>query len=98
MSTDDARPATNTAVALTWDGQVAPKVSAQGLDSVAEQIIAVAKEHDIPLHEDAQLARLLMTLELGEEIPEELYLVIAKIIAFAYYVSGRTSVLGDQEF
>jgi len=88
----------NTAIALTWDGNIAPVISAQGLDSVAEQIIAVAKEHNIPFHEDAQLAQLLMTLELGEEIPEELYIVIAKVIAFAYYVSGRTSVLGEQEF
>jgi len=97
MSNDNL---TTTAVALTWDGDgnIAPVISAQGLDSVAEQIVAVAKEHNIPLHEDAQLAQLLMTLELGEEIPEELYIVIAKVIAFAYYVSGRTSVLGDQEF
>ncbi|VAW87267.1 Flagellar biosynthesis protein FlhB [hydrothermal vent metagenome] len=95
MSNDNL---TTTAVALTWDGNIAPVVSAQGLDSVAEQIVAMAKEHNIPLHEDAQLAQLLMTLELGEEIPEELYIVIAKVIAFAYYVSGRTSVLGEQEF
>lgn len=95
MSHDNVK---NTAIALIWEGNIAPVISAQGLDSVAEQIIAVAKEHNIPLHEDAQLAQLLMTLELGEEIPEELYLVIAKVIAFAYYVSGRTSVLGEQEF
>lgn len=90
--------AKHTAVALTWDGHIAPVISAQGLDAVAEQIIAVAQEYDIPLHEDAQLAKLLMTLELGEEIPEELYMVIAKVVAFAYYVSGKTSVLGEQEF
>ncbi len=88
----------NTAVALTWDGNIAPIISAQGLDSVAEKIIALAEEYNIPLHEDAQLAQLLMTLEIGEEIPEELYIVIAKVIAFAYYVSGRTSVFEKQTF
>ncbi|NOY71442.1 MAG: flagellar protein FhlB [Gammaproteobacteria bacterium] len=89
-------PSKNTAVALTWDGNIAPIISAQGLDSVAEKIISLAEEYNIPLHEDAQLAQLLMTLELGEEIPEELYIVIAKVIAFAYYVSGRTSVFEKQ--
>lgn len=85
------------AVALVWEGSGAPIVSAKGDESLAHQIIALAKEHDVPLHEDAELARLLMLLELGEEIPPELYITIAKVIAFAYMLAGKTSVFPDQE-
>jgi flagellar biosynthesis protein len=96
MSEKESHPAT-TAVALVWDGHEAPLVSAKGEDHIAKQIIALAKEHNIPLHEDAQLARLLGQLELGEQIPAELYVAVAKVIAFAYFVSGKTSILGEQE-
>ena len=85
------------AVALVWEGQGAPIVSAKGEDDFAQQIIALAKEHDIPLHEDADLARLLLNMEVGEEIPPELYLAIAKVIAFAYMLAGKTSVFPDSE-
>ncbi len=87
----------NNAVALFWEGKDAPRVTAKGEDALAQQIIALAKKHDIPMHEDAQLARLLVQLELGEEIPSEVYVAIAKVIAFAYFVAGRTSILGEQE-
>ncbi len=80
------------AVALQWDGQSAPRVTAKGEDSVAEKILALAKKHNIPLQEDRELAAVLAQLELGEEIPERLYLAIAEVIACAYYLSGRVSV------
>ncbi len=80
------------AVALQWDGESAPKVTAKGEGSVAEKILALAKEHNIPLQENGELAAVLAQLELGDEIPERLYLAIAEVIAFAYYLSGRVSV------
>lgn len=80
------------AVALSWDGTSTPLLSAKGRDEVAEQILASAHEHDIPLYEDGRLADLLCQFELGEEIPRELYLVISHIIAFTYHIAGRTSV------
>ena len=55
------------AVALHYDGDTAPKVTAKGYGELAEQIIALAKEHNIPLQENAELVRLLATLELGDE-------------------------------
>lgn len=67
-----------------------PKVTATGQYEIAEQIIALAKEHDIPIHEDPELAILLAQLELYEDIPESLYLVVAEILAFAYIVAGKT--------
>jgi flagellar biosynthesis protein len=86
MST--AKP-TPLAVALHYDGEGAPRVTAKGHEQVAEQIIALARQHDIPLQENAALAGLLARLELGEEIPEALYLAVAQVIAFAYRLSGK---------
>lgn len=77
------------AIALKYDGENAPTVTASGEGSVAEEIIRIAKENGVPLREDALLADLLGELELGEEIPPMLYRVIAEVIAYAYLVSGR---------
>jgi len=77
------------AVALQYDGKTAPTVTATGFDEVAEAIIALAKEHDIPLFENAELVKLLADIGLGEEIPETLYLCIAQILSFAYKLQGK---------
>ena len=77
------------AVALHYDGYSAPKVSAKGYGELAEQIIELAKQHNIPLQENAELVGLLSKLELGGEIPQALYIAIAEIIAFAYYLQGK---------
>ncbi|HQU15057.1 MAG: hypothetical protein B7Z66_05480 [Chromatiales bacterium 21-64-14] len=78
------------AVALHYDGHDAPRVTATGHGPVAERIQAIAREHGIPLHEDPQLAELLAQIPLGDEIPQALYLAVAEVIAFAYFVSDRT--------
>lgn len=72
------------ALALQYDGVGAPRVTAKGLAEVADRIIALAEEHGVPLYEDPQLAAALSHLELGEEIPELLYLAIAEVLAFVY--------------
>ncbi|MGB5323870.1 MAG: EscU/YscU/HrcU family type III secretion system export apparatus switch protein [Pseudomonadales bacterium] len=78
------------AVALQYDGKRAPTITASGSGQLAEDIIALAREHGVPLYENAQLTELLAVLDLGEQIPHELYLVIAQIIALAYKISGKT--------
>jgi flagellar biosynthesis protein len=78
------------AVALSYDGNRAPVVSAEGSGDLAEQIIAIAREHGVPLFENPQLLALLQEIGLGEEIPETLYLCIAQVIAFAYKIQGKT--------
>lgn len=83
------------AVALQYDGHNAPRVTAKGRNQVAEQILALAREHNVPLQENAELAGLLARLDLGEEIPETLYLAVAQVIAFAYYLSGKTPLVAD---
>ncbi len=78
-----------TAVALHYDGEAAPRITAKGTGDLAEEIIALAKEHGIPLQEDAALISLLSKLDLGDEIPQALYTAVAEIIAFAYILSGK---------
>lgn len=78
------------AVALYYDGKNAPHVSAKGTGQVAEQIMAIAREHEVPLCDNPGLVDLLVTLELGDEIPENLYIAVAYIIAFAYQLEGKT--------
>ncbi|NJD08825.1 MAG: flagellar protein FhlB [Methylococcaceae bacterium] len=77
------------AVALSYDGNNAPRVTAKGSGAVAGQIVELARQHDIPLHADAGLVRVLSNVPLGEEIPRELYLAVAEVIAFAYLLSGK---------
>lgn len=77
------------AVALEYDGKSAPMVSASASGLLAEDIIALAREHGIPLFENEALLNLLMDIGLGEEIPETLYLCIAQVIAFAYKIQGK---------
>ncbi|MGH1485471.1 MAG: EscU/YscU/HrcU family type III secretion system export apparatus switch protein [Cellvibrionaceae bacterium] len=77
------------AVALFYDGNQAPTVTAKGEGSTAEEIIAIARENNITLCENEPLLELLMTLELGDHIPESLYTAIAQIISFAYYLQGK---------
>lgn len=75
--------------ALSYDGKNAPKVAAKGSDAVAEQIIAIAKAHEVPVYENAELTRLLGQVEVGDEIPESLFICVAEIIAFAYYLRAQ---------
>ena len=77
------------AVALFYDGVTAPTLSAKGTNELAADIIALAKEHNIPIHEEPELVNLLATLKMGEEIPRELYVAVAEVIAFAYIIKGK---------
>ncbi|MGL5390717.1 MAG: EscU/YscU/HrcU family type III secretion system export apparatus switch protein [Shewanella sp.] len=77
------------AVALSYDGSNAPKVVASGEGLIAEEIIALAKASGVHIHQDPHLSDFLRLLELGEEIPKELYLLIAELIAFVYMLDGK---------
>ncbi|MBT3015655.1 MAG: EscU/YscU/HrcU family type III secretion system export apparatus switch protein [Candidatus Thiodiazotropha endolucinida] len=77
------------AIALKYDGENAPRLTAKGRGELADRILALADEHAIPLHEDAELAALLAQIPLGDEIPESLYRAVAEVIAFAYLLSGK---------
>lgn len=77
------------AVALHYSGNGAPRVVAKGGGAVAERIVQTAREHNVPLQEDAALASTLSKLELGREIPRELYIAVAHVLAFAWTVAGK---------
>ena len=72
------------ASALKDEGVGAPLVTASGEGIVAEQIIDLARQLGVPMYENAELTELLSMLELGDEIPHDLYVIIAQIIALAY--------------
>lgn len=78
------KPELQSAVALYYDGSGAPQVTAKGLGDEAQEIIDLARQHNIPLCDNPALVALLAEIELGESIPEALYIAVAHIIAFAW--------------
>jgi flagellar biosynthesis protein len=87
MNTSDQSP--RQAIALSYDGQQAPTLTAKGDDILAEAILAIAREYNVPIYENAELVKMLARMELGDSIPQELYLTIAEIIAFAWRLKGK---------
>jgi len=77
------------AVGLKYEKGNTPKVVAKGFGELADDIINLAKESGVLVHEDPQLSDFLARLDLGQEIPEELYHVIAELIAFSYVLQGK---------
>lgn len=77
------------AAALRYDAEKdsAPKVIAKGSGKIAEWIIEIARQHNIPIRDDPKLVEVLSTLDLYQEIPPELYKAIAEILAFVYRIS-----------
>ena len=74
------------AIALKYDRgkDAAPKVTAKGRGAVADKILALARENRIPIEQDSTLMEALYRLDINEEIPEELYQVVAELLAFIY--------------
>lgn len=76
------------AVALIFNEEQdrAPRVAAKGAGYVAEQILAAAKKHAIPIYQNKTLSSMLMAVELDREIPPELYKAVAEILAYIYRI------------
>ena len=74
------------AVALGFDKNkdAAPKVLAAGKGIVAEKIVQIARENNIPMHKDANLVEILSILDIDEYIPLEVYSVVAEIFTYIY--------------
>jgi flagellar biosynthetic protein FlhB len=85
---------THFAVALVYDGlKPAPEVIAKGQDLVAAQIRRVAAENGVPVVSDPPLARSLhASVEVGHQVPEELFAAVAQLLAFVYRVAKRKVV------
>ncbi len=67
----------------------APRVSAKGSGRVAEKILEIAKEHDIPVKDDADLVEVLAKLDIEQEIPADVYVVVAELLAFVYDLNKK---------
>jgi len=77
------------AVALKYDPGSAPRVVATGRGDLGQKIIDVARENKVPLEKNPALAEALSTLELEEEIPEQLYRAVAQILGFILRAAGH---------
>lgn len=79
------------AIALGYRGEVdlAPRVVATGGGALAQRILAIAERSGVPRERDAALAELLSPLEPGDEIPQELYIVVARVFAYLERVARR---------
>jgi flagellar biosynthesis protein len=70
------------AIALHYDRNGAPRVVAKGKGAIGAKIVEVARMHDIPIEENEPLAGALSNVELGDEIPQELYKAVAEVLVF----------------
>ena len=79
------------AVAITYDPAQAdvPVVTAVGEGLVADEIIRRAREAGVTVTEDAALATVLSQIDVGAMIPEELYTVVAEVLAYVYRLEER---------
>lgn len=80
--TDKNRPDRKLAVALKYDNEASPVVTAKGAGSVAEQIEKLAREAGVPIEQNPMMAEALSQIELDQEIPVELYQAVAVLIGF----------------
>lgn len=82
------------AVALKYEPELysAPHIVAKGKGIVAKRIIQLAKKYHIPIHEDPDLVETLSGLDLNQEIPPELYTVIAELLAFVYRLNRKKMI------
>ncbi len=67
----------------------APIVTAKGQGVIAEKIIEIAREHNIPIKDDPDLVELLSQLELDEQVPPAIYQVVAEIFSFVYHLNKK---------
>jgi flagellar biosynthesis protein len=80
------------AVALRYEPKKhsAPIIAGKGRGHIAEKILELAREHNIPIRQDKNLLQILSRLDLNQEVPPEVYKAVAEILAFIYRLSKRT--------
>lgn len=79
---NESKPLKSASAVRYKPGDYAPRIVAAGKGPVAEEILNIAKKNNIPIHVDPDTARLLSFIEIGKEIPQELYEVVAKVLVF----------------
>lgn len=90
---DTSSPTTErtSAVAVRYDTkEAAPRVVAKGYGNIADTIIRTAQENDLYVHESPELVNLLMQVDLDSQIPPQLYIAIAELLAWIYALEEKT--------
>jgi len=79
------------AVALRYEEKKddAPKVVASGKGRMAERMLELARDHEVPVHKDPTLVDMLSYVDVGSEIPPELYSMVAEVLVFIYNVDKK---------
>ena len=86
---------THYAIAIKYDleNMAAPTIVAKGQNLIAQKIKEIARENDIPLVENKPLAQALFkAVEIGQEIPQDLYKAVAEVLAYIFRLRGETSI------
>lgn len=80
------------AVALQYDREqdAAPRVTAAGTGDLAEKILQIAREKAVPVYKDPVLVEMLSHLDLGKEIPPEMYNMVAEVLIFVYGLDKKS--------
>jgi flagellar biosynthesis protein len=80
------------AVALRYEAKKdrAPKITGKGRGHLAEKLLELARQHNIPIRRDKNLLQILSHLDLHQEVPAEVYQAVAEILAFVYRLSNRS--------
>lgn len=87
---DPSTPHRASAVAIAYDtSDAAPRVVAKGYGTVAENIMRVAQDNGLYVHESPELVGLLMQVDLDKHIPPELYQAVAQLLAWLYKLESR---------
>jgi flagellar biosynthesis protein len=89
---DKDKPKKAVAVKYRPPDDTVPKVVAKGRGEIAERILRVAREHNVPVREDPDLTELLSALDINQEIPTELYQVVAEVLAWVYRLNRNDSL------
>lgn len=89
MSNPPSRPPVAVALHYRPEREHAPRVVAKGGGETAARILALAKEHGVPLQQDPALAAALSRLDLNEDIPRELYVAVAEVLRFVWGLDRR---------
>ena len=83
------------AIALEYGLNKTPRVTAKGHDDLARRIIEEAKKQGVYVAEDPQLLALLSRLDVGDEIPQDMYTAVAVILSWVYWLKGMRP--GDEK-
>ena len=88
--TEQDKQKRKSAVSLRYDPSKydAPRVTAKGQGAIAERIISLAKENNIPIKEDPDLVEVLSQIDINQEIPPSVYQVVAELLAFVYHLNN----------